>query len=73
MTTPLPTIDATLTAAERAAPFRLAAPDDEPLPPVTRYGIEIERRWNGPDWTDINPATGEILASGTITTTKGLA
>lgn len=32
-------IDRTLTAAERAAPFRLPEPDPEPLPAVTREPV----------------------------------
>jgi hypothetical protein len=31
----------TLTAAERAAPFQETAPDDEPLPKVTREAIVV--------------------------------
>lgn len=35
-------IDATLTAAERAAPFALGDVDSEPVPPPTRQGHLID-------------------------------
>lgn len=34
-------VETTLTAAERAAPFREAPADDEPLPAVTRESIVV--------------------------------
>jgi hypothetical protein len=49
-------VDRTLTAAERAAPFREAPPDDEPLPPVTRRPVLVE----GDAIAVIDPKTGTV-------------
>lgn len=60
-------IPATLTQAELtresiAAAFALAEPDHDPLPLPYRLPCE----WDGAQWTEFNPATGEIIASGTV-------
>lgn len=35
-------IEATLTASDREAPFRITKPDNDPLPRITRLAIEID-------------------------------
>lgn len=63
-------VDETLTTGERLAPFvepvapwaRLAEPVSEPLPRPSRTVLE----WDGADWMEWNPATGEIIATGTV-------
>ncbi len=63
----------TLTQAEMtreavAAAFRLADPDHEPLPRPWRVPVD----WDGAAWTEFDPMTGEIVASGcTDTQTTG--
>lgn len=47
----------TLTAAERAAPFIDAPPDDEPLPRVTRECVLCD----GETLTTVDPQTGDVM------------
>lgn len=61
-----PSIDTTLTEGERTAPFRLADPDLDPLPKVTRLLTSIGV--NG--WMDIEFGTWEIVATGRLPLTK---
>lgn len=56
-------VAATLTTAERIAPFAvLIDPDHEPLPEPTRVGL----MWDGLEWAEIDVETGDVLARGTI-------
>lgn len=43
-----------------ASPFALTPPDNDPLPRLTRTAI----LWEGPAWTEIDPATGEVIDHG---------
>lgn len=50
-------VEGTLTAADRAAPFRVAEPDGEPLPAVTRTPVVVD----GQTLATIDPHTGETI------------
>lgn len=47
-------------APSTASVYALAEPDLEPLPRPTRTGVV----WDEHAWTEIDPATGDVLATG---------
>lgn len=53
-------VDATLTQAEREAPFAMPPAGNDPLPPSTRAVVV----WDGDEWTEIDAATGAVLGAG---------
>lgn len=54
-----PDCDATLTRAEREAPFAISEPDNDPLPARTRMLVV----WDGPLWAEIEPQAVEARAT----------
>jgi hypothetical protein len=50
-------VEKTLTAAERAAPFQTADADPEPLPKVTRLPVLVE----GLTISIVDPKTGAVV------------
>lgn len=49
-------------APSSAPPFALPPPDGEPLPPCTRTFTA----WDGAAFTEIDPATGAVVATGVV-------
>lgn len=49
-------------APSAASVYALAEPDLEPLPRPTRTGVV----WDEQAWTEIDPATGDVIATGII-------
>ena len=43
-------------------PTLLAEPDPTPPPQPSRVAVD----WAGPEWTEYDPATGEVIASGRL-------
>lgn len=53
-------VEATLTRAEREAPFSMGDGETEPLPAPTRLALE----WDGRHFAEIDPASGYTLTVG---------
>lgn len=59
-------VDATLTHAERAAPFQAAPADSDPITGPTRTALEIVEDDRAFEFTDIDPATDEVIETSTL-------
>ena len=67
MTKPLPkSIEATLTMAERAAPFKIALADNDLLPKITRCALEIIETTHTLSYVERAMPTGEIIGTGVL-------
>jgi len=56
------TVEATLTTSERTSPFRLAEPDNDPLPKITRVALEIV----GNEYTERVVPSLQIVGRGSL-------
>ena len=71
MTKILPsTIDATLTMAERAAPFQMTLADNDPLPRITRCALEIIETTDVLSYVERAVPTGEVIETGVLASTQ---
>lgn len=64
------TIEATLTMAERAAPFQMAMADNDPLPKITRCALEIIETTDALSYVERAVPTGEVIETGVLASTE---
>jgi len=60
------TIEATLTIAERSAPFKMVVADNDPLPKITRCALEIIETTHTLSYVERAVPTGEIIGTGVL-------